>query len=216
MPDWAEWHGGYDADVRLRERLASVQARVIEAADGSRRGGFRVISICGGQGHDLAGALAGHPAAERMSGCLVELDPRNAASASERLAAAGLSGITVICDDAAELRHYRTAVPADLVLLCGLFGNIADADIENTISRLPMLCAPGATVIWTRHRRAPDLTPTIRLWFAEHGFEELAFETPGELHSVGTNRFTAATQPFQQDVRLFDFIGYDVLQQTRE
>jgi hypothetical protein len=41
----------------------------------------------------------------------------------------------------------------------------------------PALCAPGATVIWTRHRRPPDVTPRIRAWFTDAGFREVAFET---------------------------------------
>jgi hypothetical protein len=39
----------------------------------------------------------------------------------------------------------------------------------------PQLCNPGATLIWTRHTRAPDLTPRIRAWFTGAGFAERAF-----------------------------------------
>jgi hypothetical protein len=38
------------------------------------------------------------------------------------------------------------------------------------------LCRPGATVIWTRGRRPPDLTPQVRAWFSENGFGEVAFD----------------------------------------
>lgn len=31
-------------------------------------------------------------------------------------------------------------------------------------------------VIWTRHRRLPDLTPRIRAWFTDAGFDEVAFD----------------------------------------
>ena len=34
-------------------------------------------------------------------------------------------------------------------------------------------------MIWTRHRREPDLTPQIRDWFPASGFEEIAFDAPG-------------------------------------
>jgi hypothetical protein len=49
---------------------------------------------------------------------------------------------------------------------------------------------PGATVIWTRHRRPPDLTPQIRGWFAASGFDEIAFDALGTsmLTGVGANR----------------------------
>ena len=94
-----------------------------------------------------------------------------------------------------------------------MFGNVTDADIEHTIRALPCLCAASATVIWTRHRLAPDLTPTIRAWFSEAGFEELAFESPGpDQFAVGTHRFTAEPSPLPDPPqRLFTFVGYDEL-----
>jgi hypothetical protein len=76
-------------------------------------------------------------------------------------------------EPAADLRRCP---PADLLLLCGIFGSVSDADIERTAAAAPALCAPGATVIWTRHRRPPDLTPRIRGWFTDAAFDEVAFE----------------------------------------
>ena len=64
-------------------------------------------------------------------------------------------------------------VPAELVLLCGIFGNITSADIQRTIATSPQLCRTGATVIWTRHRGEPDLVPTICDWFEARGFERV-------------------------------------------
>ena len=79
-------------------------------------------------------------------------------AARESFAAAELSGITITCADAGDFAAYRSAVPADLVLLAGVLGNISDHDVAATIAALPRLCAHGATVIWTRTRRDPDLT----------------------------------------------------------
>lgn len=106
---------------------------------------------------------------------------------------------------------YEGAVPADLVLLCGVFGNISAEDIANTVSHLPRLCASEATVIWTRHRHPPDLTPYIRETFERAGFGELAFEDSPPF-GVGANRLLAPPLPFTSGVRLFEFIGYDILQ----
>ena len=63
-----------------------------------------------------------------------------------------------------------------MLLLCGIFGNVSDRDIERTVQAAPALCREGATVVWTRHRRPPDLTPRIRAWFTRAGFEEVAFD----------------------------------------
>jgi S-DNA-T family DNA segregation ATPase FtsK/SpoIIIE len=103
-------------------------------------------------------------------------------------------------------------VPADLVLACGVFGNVTDADIVRTIDALPSLCARGATVIWTRHRRPPDATVAIRAELAAAGFEEVEFAAPdGFRFAVGVHRLVVAPPPFRRDVEMFDFVGFDAL-----
>jgi hypothetical protein len=57
-----------------------------------------------------------------------------------------------------------------------IFGNVSEADIERTAGAAPELCAAGAMVIWTRHRRPPDITPRIRAWFTGAGIDEVAFD----------------------------------------
>jgi hypothetical protein len=98
------------------------------------------------------------------------------------------------------------------VIACGVFGNIPDADIVRTIRTIPTLCARGATVIWTRHRRPPDATVLIRETFAANGFEARAFETADDfLFAVGANRLAVAPAPFAAGVEMFRFVGYDAL-----
>jgi hypothetical protein len=109
--------------------------------------------------------------------------------------------------DATRTDTYRGAVPADLVLVCGVFGNVSDDDIEHTVQTLPQLCTAGATAIWTRHRRPPDLTVAIRAWFAAAGFVERAFETvPDGSVSVGVHRLEGAPVPLEVGKRLFRFV----------
>ena len=92
--------------------------------------------------------------------------------------------------DASLVRSYAGFLPADLVLVCGVFGNIGEGDIRGTVSRMPSFCAPGGTVVWTRHRRPPDLTSSVRGWFFDAGFEEVSFVAPpGTVLSVGCHRF---------------------------
>ena len=116
-----------------------------------------------------------------------------------------------VLGDAGTTTAYSGAVPADLVLACGVFGNITDADVENTVRHLPELCAPHATVIWTRGRFVPDLTPALRRWFQEAGFEELSFErVPGSTASVGVHRLRSAPWRYRPGVRLFTFLAPDL------
>jgi len=162
--------------------------------------------MCAGQGHDLLGAMTGHARAADVRARLVELHPRNCDAAR----AAAPPGVDVVCADAALASSYDGAVPSEIVLANGVFGNISDADIERTVGLLPSFCAPGATVIWTRHRRPPDLTVDIRRWFEAAGFAEVAYDAPEEfIFGIGVNRLAVPPAPFRADLKLFDFVGSD-------
>ena len=197
--DWHEWHRAYDQpDNPLTRRLAIVQQCIRDALDASPPGPIRVVSMCAGEGRDLLGVLGTHPRSADVSGRLVELDPVLAATAREHAPAS----VEVLCADAG-------GVPADLVLVCGVFGNVTDADMTGTIDLLPTLCAPGATVVWTRHRRPPDATPAVRQRFAANGFDEIGFHAPeGTMFGIGVHRLASPPQPFRAQARLFEFVGY--------
>jgi hypothetical protein len=209
MKDWHEWHSPYGDDTSaLSRRLRLVQRHIGDWLDERPESSLRVISVCAGQGHDLVGVLARRPDADRVRAELIEKDVRNVAAARAGVAAARLSGITVRCADAGDFAAYRAAVPADLVLLAGVLGNISDEDVQATINAMPRLCAPGATVIWTRTRRAPDLTSPIRRWFAVAGFTERAFHAPPDvLFSVGVHVFHGRPESPPASGRIFTFVG---------
>lgn len=201
--DWVDWHRAYDdPGSSLSTRLRLVQGHVGRALD---EGARRVVSLCAGEGRDVLGVLTGgHPAAGGVRARLVEVDPRLAAVARE--AAAPWPGVAVVEADAGDTACLVGAVPADLLLLCGIFGNVADGDVERTIRLSPALCAPGATVVWTRHVDPPDLTPSVRRWFTEAGFEELAFDQPAGTHAgVGAARLVSPPGRFEPGVRMFAF-----------
>ena len=170
-----------------------------------------MISVCAGQGRDLIDVVTNHPRRGDVHARLVELDARNAASACQAAATAGLDQVDVVVGDAAFTDHYQEMVPADLVMLCGVFGNIADEDIERTVAVCPQLCAAGATVVWTRHRGEPDRAPLICDWFEQRGFERQWLSEPNAGFGVGVHRFTGQPQPLQLGTRMFRFVGYDVL-----
>ena len=204
---WAEWHRAYDdAGSDLSARLRAVQHRVVEALDRCSGRPLRALSACAGQGRDLLGVLADHPRRGDVRARLVELDPLNADVVRAAAGAAGMDEVEVVTGDASWTTAYEGMVPADLVLVCGVFGHVTEEDIRHTVRRLPALCAPGATVIWTRGASEPDLRPAVRRWFVEGGFEETAFDT-GARHGwgVGTNRMAVAPRPYAPGIRLFTF-----------
>lgn len=207
MTKWATWHEEYDdPESDISRRLRHVQRRLSDCLDKAPGGPLRLISLCAGEGRDVIGVLPTHARRDDVTARLVELDPGIAAKARDAAAAAGLSQVQVITGDAALISAYADLAPADIVLACGIFGNVSDEDIQRTIIGLRQLAKPGAAVLWTRSRRAPDLTPTVRSWFVEAGFSEIGFDyEEGRDFSVGSQRFDAQTAPLEPDTRLFEF-----------
>jgi hypothetical protein len=212
--DWAAWHQGYDDPASpLNARLRCVQWHLAEAVDRAPPGPISLVSLCAGQGRDVIGVLPDHPRRDDVRAVLVEWDERNAGPARQAAAACGLAQVEVRTADASLVTSFADTLPADVLLLCGIFGNVSDADIERTIAAAPALCRPGATVIWTRGRRPPDLTPQVRAWFAASGFEEIAFDaleafdTPEmkPMMAVGVSRLAVAPAAGAPAGRLFTF-----------
>ena len=205
-PDWWDWHAPYDdPDSSLSRRLRAVQTLVATAIDASPPGPVGLISMCAGQGRDVIGVLRDHPRRRDVRALLVERDERNVAAARS-LTKDLDADVELRATDAGSSDAYVGFIPAQVVLVCGVFGNISDGDIAATIDALPMLCAADATVIWTRHRGAPDLTPRIREWFAGSGFTEEAFVAPADTDfGVGAHRFRGGPLP-HVPTRLFEFL----------
>ncbi len=194
--DWEAWHHDYaDPGSALSGRLAIVRSAIRQALADAPAGTLTVLSACAGDGRDILGVLAERQPepGRQVQATLLEADLRNLERARQFCERAGLTGVSLRAGDAGLAASYAGVVPADLVLMCGVFGNISDQDVRRLIGFLPRLCRAGATLIWTRSRRAPDLTPQLREWLAGAGFTELSFTAPPDvLYSVGVHRFAAA------------------------
>ena len=190
LRDYERWHRQYDdPDSDLSWRLRTVQGHLAAALD-RYPGPVRVLSSCSGDGRDL---LEVHPViAER----------------ARRSAAALAARVEVRTADAGGTDAYLSAVPAEIVLLVGIFGNISDPDLARTIATAPALCRPGATLLWTRGRRAGDRNDVVRARFAAAGFTELDYATldTGGWPAVGVVRYDGPPVPLPAGERLFTFL----------
>jgi hypothetical protein len=206
--DYLDWHDAYDEPgSSLHRRLQVVIELLGRALDSQPPGGVRFVSLCAGQGADVLAVAEHHPRGRDLHGRLVELDPRNVAVARGRIEELGLEGWEVVEADAGKSDAYAGAVPADLVVACGIFGNITDADIEGTISFLPSLCAPGAHVLWTRHPRVAGVIESIEAWLRVAGFASDTVVLADDLtYGVGAAHLVEAPRPFEAGVHLFDFV----------
>jgi hypothetical protein len=125
-----------------------------------------------------------------------------------RRLAAGLPQVEVVTGDAALTDAYAGMTPADLVLACGVFGNLTDADIERTVGYCTQLTARGGAVVWTRGRWAPDLLPQICDWFAGRDFDELWVSDPAEGWGAAAHRFAGTPDPLEEGACMFAFRGH--------
>lgn len=204
--DWIKWHSDYDDPASaLSERRRQVTELIRRSLDVMGPAGGRVLSLCCGDARDLTDALREHDRRDDVTGVVVELNPLLARAAQENLRSLDV-GIEVITGDAGDLAGFQHVLPVDLLLLVGIFGNVSDSDVENTIKAVPALCLAQATVIWTRHRRPPDFTPSIRRWFDSAGCEALDFVSPGEgQFAVGRERVVRNALHREIGRRLFTF-----------
>lgn len=205
--EWVDWHQGYANEPARQGRLSAVQSLVRKALEDAPPGPVRVLSLCCGDGRDLLGVLADHPRAREVRARLIDLEPKLLETGRAEARRLGLDGVEFVQADAGDSSSFEGAVPAELVLACGIFGNISDADVRQTVGHFPELLAEHGTVIWTRGRFPPDLTPSIRDWFRRDGFEELAFlPVPDSTATAAAHRLLDTPRPYRPDQHLFTFL----------
>ncbi len=207
--DWNDWHRAYeDPESELVGRKLAVQHHVAAVVDEAPPGAVTVVSICGGQGHELIGALGNHPRRDEVRGRLVELDPENAAYARQWARDARLTGLEVVTGDASVSDAYAGLGPVDLVVISGVFGHLDEADRQRLVSFLHQILRDGGSVVWTSHRRGRGPAEQVRSIFTAQSFEEVAFDDlPGDEFgfTVARHRASGEPDPFVERAQLFTF-----------
>jgi hypothetical protein len=212
--DYLAWHEQYDdPGSSLPRRLALVR-EVLAAELDARRGPVRVVSLCAGDGRDILGVLAQREDADRVSVTLVEVLPQLVERA-RRAAAEVAAGVEVVAADAGCSEIYRgmATVPADVVLLVGVLGNLSDSDVATTVAAMRCLCAPGATLLWSRGRSlegTDDFVTPVREAFTAAGFTEVSirsFDVDDDRTALGVVRFDGPPEPLGPGQRWFTFVG---------
>lgn len=201
------WHEAYeDPTSSLSRRRDVVRSRLREALAAVDADSPRLLSLCSGDGSDLIPVLATVRRAVRAT--MVEYDTLLAGRARDAAAAAGLSTLEVRQGDAGDPAVFDDVLPVDVLMLCGIFGNVEHATVRNTVAQAPCMLAPGGWVIWTRGGSDPDRRPEVRRWFEEAGLPEATFDGAPEPYGVGVNRLPldAPASPALSTERLFTFV----------
>ena len=211
--DWRAWHDDYDDPASSLSRRLEVVRAQLAAVLAQATGPVRLLSLCAGDGRDTLPVLAA--SSVPVSGVLVELDPALADAARASATSLGLDDVEVRTGDAGTTSCCAGAVPADVLMACGIFGNVTDTDVARTVATLPSLLAFGAHVIWTRGCRLPqdptraagDPSEMVRRLFVDTGFAEVAFVRPDDAtYRVGLHRWPGPDVPYRSGVRMFDFV----------
>jgi Putative methyltransferase len=227
MTDWNHWLRRYDKPRSPHsQRLATVQRLIGNRIDRTAPDPISVLSICAGDGRDILEVLSARADASRVRATLVELDPRLCALARSRVSESRISGISIKQADAGITDSYAGVARADLAILVGVFGNIADADVHETVRVLPGLCKPGALVIWSlrqqpRRDQGVDGTPRqqagpprrndydrvekVREWLNESGFSETFVNREDAVFHVSASRYDGGPVALPVGHRFFNF-----------
>ena len=174
--DYLEWHQAYDDPASdLSWRLSQVQAYIRSALD-QIHGQATVLSLCAGDGRDVLQVLAERGDSSRIKTTLIELHPVLAQRAREFAAKAGLANVTVRTVDAGNTAAYADVVPADLVIMIGIFGNISTDDLRRTICTtvVPTRCDHAVVAKYGRPRREqPGPWLADRSWLPRVGLPRI-------------------------------------------
>ena len=201
MKDWLVWHEAYDdAASSLVRRLEVVKHQLGLALDGVTATKPRLLSLCAGDGRDVISVLATRAGRPLVTAVLVEKHLTLAHRARAAAAEAGLSSVSVRCTDAGNPDSFSDVLPVDVLMLCGLFGNIEHSAVKDVVDAIPSLVSPGGYVIWTRGHSEPDRRPEIRRWLTSSHLQELAYEGAPEPYGVGLyqQRSTSTPRPSHQ------------------
>lgn len=212
--DWFAWHGNYDRNRNLQARLSIVCDQLSACLSHCEAGPVRVISVCAGDGRDLLMTMIDQPRAPDVQALLVEQDARLVKSGQS---AADLGGIgerlRFIEGDATDSSVYQGFAPADVVLVCGVFGHVREQDVPQLIQSLTLLCKSGGSVVWTRSTKAWDgenNVNRIKELFQAAEFVEVAYElTPRGASGIGTHRYLGSGGTLPESETLFIFTGSD-------
>jgi hypothetical protein len=209
VKDWLVWHEAYDdPSSSLARRLGVVRRRleeVLDAPAGERR---QLLSLCAGDGRDVIPVLAAQATSSSVSALLVERNEELSRRALQSASSSGLGTVEARCADAGDPASFNDVLRVDVLLLCGIFGNIEHGRVKRVIDVVPHLLAKGGYGIWTRGASDPDRRPEVRSWFRAAGLDEISFDGAPETFAVGVNQLVSGwpDTPRHLPSRLFSFV----------
>jgi putative methyltransferase len=201
-PQWAYRHPAY------QQRLTAVQEHLAAALAAAPLGRIRLLSICSGDGRDVLGVLQLHPRRDDVTAWLVEKSAESAATGARQAQQLGLDhAVRFLSADATVFDTYQGIAPADIILLCGVWGHVPVTERQLLVDALMRLCAGGGVVIWTRAiAKGMRRLEQIRSHFWSPTWQELSQTITPDCHwAVVTHRYGGASLDVPARGQLFHF-----------
>ena len=206
--DYVKWHDKYaDPKSAMSSRLRMIQAILTEVLATNPQP-LRLLSLCAGDARDILGVLGQRPQdVKRVTGRMIEIEPDLVAAARGRIALIG-SPLEIIEGDASDPQNLVGQIPAEIVLLIGVLGNISDEDDDYMAKIMASFCAPGAVLLWTRAHHETETLARIQGTLALSGFTDQRFwPVPNGTFGLGVARWPdQPAPPLPMDRKLFTFI----------
>nr|WP_253219607.1 class I SAM-dependent methyltransferase family protein [Pseudomonas chlororaphis] len=198
----------------MQARLVEVSQQVADAINALESPRVQILSLCAGDGRDLLKVLLSGHTSKAVDATLIELDQVLVEQGRKAFAEHGLGDIVRFrCADATLFSSYRDLPKAELVMVCGVFGNVRGDHVERLIFSLKGFCRPDARVVWTRSLNEFDdgeaAADWIRRCFALAGFRESAFKRTSEgTFGVGSFIYEGEQECLPSTGQIFEFSAF--------
>ena len=206
--EWGGWpEQAYQRDA-YQQRLSAVQEHLAECLDTAPPGPVHIISICAGDGRDVIGVLESHPRRDDVSAWLVESNEQSVDFGIRRAQSAGLERtVNFVNEDATDYVTYRNMAPADIVLVCGVWGHVPTPERKPLVRAIASLCKPNGVVIWTRGvSKGLAQLREIQSHFVGPSWEEVRLHlTPDKWWGVASHRYYGPPVERPESGRIFNF-----------
>ena len=205
---WSNWPAMSYKRPAYRLRLQAVQDQIAACLDEANEGSLRVVSLCAGDGRDVMGVLESHERREDVRAWLVELDPKSVAAGIAARNDAGLGRYVIFIEgDATDFATYQGILPADIVVVCGVWGHVPPDERLMFVRALAKFCTPGASVVWSRGvDRGQARYTDIQNLFEENSFERVRDSvTSDDKWAICTHRYIGPATEVPTTGRIFNF-----------
>jgi hypothetical protein len=205
---WSDWPGKAYTRAGYQQRLAAVERHLDESLLLAPVGPVLIASMCAGDGRDVVGVVQSHPRRSDVIAWLVELNGNSVAAGVAHARRAGLERtVNFLHADATSFATYGNIAPADILLVCGVWGHVPLEERASLVRACGTLCTPGGVVIWTRGvRRGTARFEAIRELFAGPAWEEIrATITPDAKWAVATHRYLGPASAPPTSGQIFHF-----------